>query len=295
MDSGERMKRFFIAFLFICGLALPVGDARSADVSVEEDGNGCMDDPELPYSCFDMESEVTGVMNATVGCVARESVSNTLDGRYIIVNDTWTSMYPGYKKFCFCKKGPDGETVTVMPCGAVDTDCASGYHWDSNAGCIKDTECNDCYSSGWGRYSDDKEKRADANCNSSTGVCNKTWYYRCAPNYYSATGQSNVINESSLNCTKCPNGGTSSAGSTSVNACTGGSSTPTTPTCTESTTCAGWVNKGAHETRSCTKKSTDCSTYSIPNIIVRRVIILRLVYRQRGLVIVHLGAPVVPR
>lgn len=83
--------------------------------------------------------------------------------------------------------------------------------------------------------------------------------YQCGPNRYSNNGKQRDVSLSALDCRSCPNGGTSSAGSTSVNNCTGGS---TTPTCTASSTCGGWVNKGKYETRSCTKTSTNCSTSS---------------------------------
>ncbi len=258
-----NIKNIFIVFVScICLFSRFCSAGGDQVISEEVDSNGCMSDSGLTYSCFDMETVVTGVMGGTAGCVERSGVPSALGSGYTIVNGSWSSAYPGYAKFCFCE-GTDSTNVTVMPCGTADSDCVSGYHWDSNTGCVQDIGCNDCSSTGWGRYSDDKEKRVDANCDRSTGNCNKTSYYRCAQNYYSGAGLSSTSSESSLNCISCPNGGTTStAGSTSVNACTGGGSTPTPvqPTCTPSTTCNGaWNNSGSFQNQSCVQTFTDCS------------------------------------
>ena len=221
------------------------------------DNHGCYNDGTIEGSCHGMEYSASGVMGATAGCLDRSGIDSY---RGYITNTNWSNDYKQYNSFCFCSQDSMciGTSVQVMPCGNSDTDCATGYHWVSGTGCVQNSGCQNCSSSNWAVNGNTTETMSEATCNSSTNYnCNRITKYRCKANYYSATGKSSATVVTDLNCTACPNGKTSTAGSTSLNACTGGSSG--SQTCTASENCGSWTKNGIYEVQSCNRVSTNCS------------------------------------
>lgn len=176
------------------------------------DSDGCAYDSNLSNSCAGAPKYSSGIYQS-VACVNRANVNSSLPTGYAIYNGSWASTNPGYAKFCYCAASECDGIVTVKPCLL----CSSGYHEENNK-CVKDKTCSDCNSTDWTAYSTGYERKTTATCNTSTGVCNKTYTYRCAVGYYGSS------TNGTSGCTKCNtiNGiqsTTSSAGQTSCTAC----------------------------------------------------------------------------
>ncbi|MDE6478344.1 MAG: hypothetical protein K2L94_03800, partial [Alphaproteobacteria bacterium] len=74
------------------------------------------------------------------------------------------------------------------------------------------TGCSNCTSdSAWSAHSTGYEKKVTRTCNCNT--CSATTSYRCAAGYYGTS------TNGTSGCTRCPNNGSSSAGTTSVTGC----------------------------------------------------------------------------
>ena len=72
-------------------------------------------------------------------------------------------------------------------------------------------DCTNCSSTSWSALRTGYESRIRATCN--CGICDKTTQYRCAAGYYGIT------TNGSSGCTRCPNSGSSVAGSTVITSC----------------------------------------------------------------------------
>lgn len=113
---------------------------------------------------------------------------------------------PQYKVFSCngCKSGYAAvdQTLALSPtCTITYKTCSKSCPGCSN--CTSDTS--------WSAAGTGYQRKANRTCN--CGTCNTSYQYRCAAGYYGTT-----YNGTS-GCTRCPNNGNSSAGTTSVTGC----------------------------------------------------------------------------
>ena len=261
---------FCIIIMCVC----VVGICRAVETGEESlngtdvcqvDSHSCAKNPNTGmdiYSCYGMTYSVSGVMSGTAGCLDREDMHDFIgDIGYSVESGSanWYNTYAGYSRVCLCEDSGCNKVVRVFPCGnGQNDDCATGYHWVSGTGCVRNSGCQNCSSSNWAVNGISTETMSEATCNSSTNYsCNKTTKYRCGANYYSAKGKSSATSIDDLGCTACPSGYTSPAGSTSVSACVTNSSG--SQTCTPKSTCGSWSNKGSYEVRTCNRVLANCN------------------------------------
>jgi len=238
------MKKFFAIFSFTLVLALPVGGLCFAK------------DLEVNIVNWKVTAEPCGGTQDLSDDERPRPAVNELDAPEQYISDEQHISDQDEDEYCQQKTGNElaecnhdsnvgGTAYCRIPeCEVKVNVCENS--WTPKAG--SSYEVTNCYS-------------VNKNCSTST-----TFRYRCIADYYSASGlQYSTGSPSGLNCTKCPvrNGvqTTSNAGSTSVNNCTGGGSTPTPQTCTASETCSEvWNDSGSFQNRKCVRKLTDCST-----------------------------------
>ena len=168
----------------------------------------CTNDPNLSYSCYGMSASYKNgvyVFYPSAGGLAKSSVSTYLNGQYNgdgysygIINQSWATDYPGYKKFCYCAAEECDGVVYVRPVGSSSNDCVDGYHWESSKGCVVDKTCSNCTSTNWAAYGTGYQYRTLKTCNGTTGVCSSSTAYRCAAGYYGSSSNG------TSGCTRCP-------------------------------------------------------------------------------------------
>ncbi|MDE6478122.1 MAG: hypothetical protein K2L94_02630 [Alphaproteobacteria bacterium] len=146
-------------------------------------------------------------VNAGLPTLALEEgcLNNTWDYKYIGVSESSVSG-PLYSiPTCpQCETGYKQVTQEVM----LSPSCTVQYY----ACEVICTGCSNCTSdSAWSAHSTGYEKKVTRTCNCNT--CSATTSYRCAAGYYGSS------TNGTSGCTRCPDNGTSVAGTTSITGC----------------------------------------------------------------------------
>lgn len=161
------------------------------------------EEPVTYYTCSSGGGSGSGIMCTPTYCAAGANITmrgqNCSSYASATCLDSPSGGHQGVESCATCKSGYEKSTTAVTVSGCSNT--------LSFTTCVKTCNgtCTDCNDTNW-TSGTPIQSRVDATCNTLTCVCSKKTEYRCVGGYYGTP--TNGL----TGCTKCPDGGLSTAG-----------------------------------------------------------------------------------